>query len=140
MGRIFDYIYLENHNRHQRSVEGTGGAILYEYQGNIYVRFNNGTPKLLAGVVIQGSMSNTGSDMRSGRESINTGTTDIVFKINGVPTPMGVGGNDYEISVYARDIDGAQPAYDISHRTSAGFAVTVYSDNIIFGYTAVKHT
>ena len=101
--------------------------------GCLYERINNGTPKLIAGILIPNDgSSNAGGDYRGNHVMLNTGTTDIEFS-----SPMGVNGGDYTVTVYVRDSDGAEPSYDLSNFKRTGFKVTVYSDNIYFRWAAL---
>lgn len=137
-----DWFKFKNRARHV-DAQGDNDITVYGYNGNIYYRIGHGQPKLIGGQTIinnyvQGGGTNAGAQIRSGRETLATaGSYTITFD-----EPLGLTGTDYNLSFFARDADGAVPAFDIpaGDMTKYGFRVVTYNDDIIFGWTATLNT
>lgn len=125
-------IFFKNLARHI-PVPGDNDVHLYSMNGNLYTRQGKGSPRLVAGLVINESGSGTTTiyETRSGRETLNNESKNILFA-----STLGVTGNDYNLFFDVYDNDNAIPAFSISNRTRFGFTVTVYDNNINFGWKA----
>jgi hypothetical protein len=116
---------------------------LYAVNGNLYTRKGKESPRLVAGlIIVEGTGSGGGAlNTRSGREMLDTGSHLILFKTSiGAAWPLGTTGNDYNIFFDVYDLDNALPSWSITNRSKYGFYVTVYDNNINFGWKAELNT
>lgn len=131
-----DDIHFKNRATHL-PIQNDNDVHLYAMNGNLYTRQGKSTPRLVAGLIVyegSGGTTNT-SNTRAGRVTLNTESKSILFA-----TTLGVTGLDYNLYFDVFDADGAMPAFNISNRTRFGFTVTVYDNNINFGWKAELNT